>query len=166
MRTFTNGVRDQAEGRIRALVDGISAAHGAKVSPPITAITNQQSMIRRRPLLRGNCQGVVRWAMVLTDFPASMGAEDFAMLMKSWPRPSSGRRASNPDSPHNFGLHHPKYDFNDAIIPSIIRYFGTTSNGAAAMTPDSLDKRLALIEERLSALESRARETPAPTPPR
>ena len=55
-----------------------------------------------------------------------MGAEDFgAMLMK---KPGcyaifGQGEPDTPDSPHNYGLHHPKYDFNDAIIPDVIRYF-------------------------------------------
>ena len=34
-----------------------------------------------------------------------------------------GQGVPVPDSPHNFGLHHPRYDFNDDILPDGIRYF-------------------------------------------
>lgn len=134
VRTFNNGVRDQAEGRIRALVDGISAAHGAK---GILSYHRNYEPTINDPAQASFCAGIAKElfgeAMVLTDFPASMGAEDFgAMLMK---KPGcyaifGQGEPQNPDSPHNFGLHHPKYDFNDAIIPSIIRYFGTIAERA------------------------------------
>jgi hippurate hydrolase len=35
-------------------------------------------------------------------------------------------------SPHNFGLHHPKFDFNDKALPFGIRYFVGVAEKALA----------------------------------
>ena len=61
-----------------------------------------------------------------TNINPSMGAEDFgAMLMA---RPGCyiimGQGVpAEPNSPYNFGLHTPRYDFNDDIIPMGIEYW-------------------------------------------
>jgi metal-dependent amidase/aminoacylase/carboxypeptidase family protein len=53
-----------------------------------------------------------------------MGGEDFgAMLRESkgayiW----VGQGTGDKDSPHDQGLHSPKYDFNDEILPTTIEY--------------------------------------------
>ncbi len=127
VRTFNNDVRALIEKRIGEVVGGIVQAHGATYSyhyernyePTI----NHPETSRACAKIAADLFGEDR---IITDFPASMGAEDFgAMLMK---KPGCyalfGQGEPNQlDSPHNNGLHHPKYDFNDAIIPDVIRYF-------------------------------------------
>lgn len=127
VRTFNNDVRSQIEKRIDEVVKNITTAHGATYAyhyernyePTLNDVAASAACAEIAKSLFGA-------ERVLTDFPASMGAEDFgAMLMK---KPGcyaifGQGEPSQPDSPHNYGLHHPKYDFNDAIIPDVIRYF-------------------------------------------
>lgn len=134
VRTFNNDVRSQIETRIGDVVEGITKAHGATYTyryernyePTLNDIATSRNCAK----IAQNLFGEER---VLTDFPASMGAEDFgAMLMK---KPGcyaifGQGEPENTDSPHNFGLHHPKYDFNDAIIPDVIKYFTAIAEDA------------------------------------
>ena len=56
----------------------------------------------------------------------SMGAEDFGAMLTERPGCyivlGQGEPAT-PDSPHNHGLHTPRYDFNDEIIPLGVEYW-------------------------------------------
>ncbi len=57
-------------------------------------------------------------AAVDADTPPVMGGEDFAYMLEA--RPGAYIFIGNGDSA---GLHHPAYDFNDAIIPTGIAYW-------------------------------------------
>lgn len=56
----------------------------------------------------------------------SAGAEDFGAMLEAVPGCyiiMGQGEADKPDSPHNHGLHTPRYDFNDTIIPTAIEYW-------------------------------------------
>lgn len=127
VRTFHNDVRARIEKRIDDILRGLTTAHGATYT--YSYERNYEPTIND-PATAAACTHIAQTLFgagrVMTEFPASMGAEDFgAMLMK---KPGcyaifGQGEPDAPDSPHNYGLHHPKYDFNDAIIPDVIRYF-------------------------------------------
>ncbi len=127
VRTFNNDVRSLIEKRIGEIVNNICEAHGAKADYKYER--NYEPTLND-PKTAEICANIAKDLFgadrVLTSFPASMGAEDFgAMLMK---KPGCyaifGQGVPQvPESPHNYGLHHPKYDFNDDIMPDVIRYF-------------------------------------------
>jgi hippurate hydrolase len=54
-----------------------------------------------------------------------MGGEDFGSFLEL--RPGSfifaGQGEADRNSPHSQGLHTPRYEFNDAIIPKVVEYF-------------------------------------------
>ncbi len=62
---------------------------------------------------------------VNTDIPLCMGAEDFGAYLTK--RPGCfiflGQGTADPKSRHNQGLHTPRYDFNDEIIPIGVSWF-------------------------------------------
>jgi hippurate hydrolase len=53
-----------------------------------------------------------------------MGGEDFGAMLREtkgayiW----IGQGTGDPQSPHDQGLHSPKYDFNDDVLPTVIDY--------------------------------------------
>jgi metal-dependent amidase/aminoacylase/carboxypeptidase family protein len=53
-----------------------------------------------------------------TDYPPTMGAEDFSYMLEA--RPGAFILIGNGDTA---GLHHPSYDFNDAALPYGISYW-------------------------------------------
>lgn len=127
VRTFNNKVRDTVEKRIREIVEGIAHAHGAKGT--LEYIRNYDPTINT-PEQASLCADIARTLFgvesVHTEFAPSMGAEDFGAMLQKKPGCYTifGQgEPQDPDSPHNFGLHHPRYDFNDKLIPSVISYF-------------------------------------------
>jgi amidohydrolase len=130
-RTFNNDVRQTIEDKLENLLSSITKAHGATYT--YTYKRNYEPTLNdmaSSAFCTQVAQDIFGQQRVLTQFEPSMGAEDFgAMLMK---KPGcyaifGQGEPESPDSPHNFGLHHPKYDFNDKIMPDVIRYFSAIS---------------------------------------
>jgi hippurate hydrolase len=138
VRTFNNDVRAMIEKRIGEVIEGITNAHGAAYT---YHYERHYEPTINHPEASVACAGIAENLFgkdkIITDFSPSMGAEDFgAMLMK---KPGcyaifGQGEPQNPDSPHNHGLHHPKYDFNDAIIPDVIRYFAAVTEKNMALS--------------------------------
>ncbi len=127
VRTFNGTVRDLIEKRLHETVEGIAQAHGAKAvlhykrnyEPTINDTTQSAICAEIAKNLFGK-------DVVETDFSPSMGAEDFGAMLQKKPGCYAIFGQGEPEdqnSPHNYGLHHPKYDFNDKLIPDVIRYF-------------------------------------------
>nr|PZN83908.1 MAG: amidohydrolase [Pseudomonadota bacterium] len=121
VRTLEEGVRDLVEKRLRKAVSGIADAFEAKA---------ELDYIRNYPVTVNNSEQVekaVRAAVevsgaanVITDVPPSMVGEDFAFMLGVVP--GAFIFAGNGPSA---GLHNPKYDFNDELIPYGCSYWTT-----------------------------------------
>lgn len=113
VRTLDGAVRDLAEKRMKEIATGIAIAHGAKAAVsysrnyPVTSNHAEQTAFAAEV-----AAGVVGKDRVDTDAPPIMGGEDFSYMLQE--RPGSFIFLGNGDSA---GLHNPKYDFNDDIIP-------------------------------------------------
>jgi hippurate hydrolase len=113
VRTLDAGVRDLAEARIRTIVDGVAAAHGARIvldydrNYPIT-----RNHAGPTEFAASVAADVVGPARVDLDVPPMMGGEDFSYMLEA--RPGAFIFVGNGDSA---GLHNPAYDFNDDVIP-------------------------------------------------
>ena len=118
-RSFTPQVRDLLENRLRALVEGVAQAHGAKAKfnyrrgYPVTR--NHEAQTAFAASVAADVAGKDR---VDTDTPPLMGGEDFAYMLEA--RPGAFIFTGNGDTK---GLHHPGYDFNDAAIPAGTSYW-------------------------------------------
>ena len=116
-RSLTPEVRDFLEKRIGEVAEAIARAHGAKAKLtyhrdyPVVRNHPQQTEFASR--IAAEISGRER---VDTAIPPVMGAEDFAFMLNA--RPGAFIFVGNGPSA---GLHHPKYDFNDEVIP-----FGTS----------------------------------------
>jgi hippurate hydrolase len=112
-RTLKPEVRDLVEARIRSLVDGFAAAHGATITVdydrnyPVTK--NHPAETAFAASVAGEIVGAQN---VNADAPPVMGGEDFSYMLEA--RPGAFVFIGNGDSA---GLHNPAYDFNDEIIP-------------------------------------------------
>ena len=113
IRSLTEPVRDLLERRVRAIVEGVAALHGASVrlnytrGYPVTKNHADQTAFAAE--VASEIAGKER---VDADLPPMMGAEDFSYMLNA--RPGAFIFVGNGDSA---GLHHPAYDFNDDIIP-------------------------------------------------
>jgi len=112
-RSLEAGVRDLLESRLHQVVEATAAAFGAKAKLtyrrgyPVLVNHEQQS-----EFAAGVAGEIVGSSQVDTTLPPMMGAEDFAFMLNA--RPGAFIWVGNGDSA---GLHHPKYNFNDDVIP-------------------------------------------------
>jgi hippurate hydrolase len=112
-RSLDPEVRDLIESRMRAIVEGTAAAFGASATLdyqrnyPVTVNAAAQADFAARVAAE-----VVGEARVDAVAPPVMGAEDFSYMLNA--RPGAFVFVGNGDTAK---LHHPKYDFNDELIP-------------------------------------------------
>ena len=113
VRTLDAEVRDLAERRIRSIVEGIAAVHGARVeidydrNYPVTR--NHAGPVDFAASVAADVVGAAR---VDRDVAPMMGGEDFSYMLNA--RPGAFIFIGNGDTA---GLHNPGYDFDDDSIP-------------------------------------------------
>ncbi|MBC8130815.1 MAG: amidohydrolase, partial [Rhizobiaceae bacterium] len=128
VRSLTADMRDMAESRIRDIARGIADAHGASS----TVVYNRNYPVTHNdPEAARFCASVagdiVPDGNVDTDVAPLMGGEDFSYMLER--RPGAFIFVGNGDSA---GLHHPRYDFNDAAIPYGASYWVRLAERALA----------------------------------
>jgi amidohydrolase len=127
VRTLDNEVRDVAEERFRAIVEGTGKMLGAEVvldyrrGYPATVNhpreTKFATEVARKIAGAGN---------VDDDAVPTMGGEDFSYMLLE--RPGAFIFIGNGDTA---GLHHPAYDFNDDVLPVGIQYWAELARARA-----------------------------------
>ena len=130
VRTFSEDATDRIESGLRRIADGIAAAHGCRAetwfrraSPPVV------NHAREAAFAAGVMREVVGTERVDEDYPAVMGAEDFAHMLKV--KPGCYAFIGNGDGGHRLPdhgpgpciIHNTSFDFNDEIIPIGASYF-------------------------------------------
>jgi hippurate hydrolase len=121
-RFLAPGLSAHLEQRIRRIADGIAAAHGVTASlvyrvgyPPVVNAAGAVGRAVRAAAATVGAENVV------TDFAPSLGCEDFAYMARAaggayvW----VGTGAAGPGQ----GLHGDRYVFNDAIVPTVLRFW-------------------------------------------
>ncbi|WEO71487.1 M20 family metallopeptidase [Agrobacterium vitis] len=117
IRSFDDHVRDELESRVRAIAEGQAASYGMTVEIdyergyPATVNHKTETDYVRDLARRFAGEGKV------FDMPRpTMGGEDFAYMLQEKPGTYFflGTKRTENDPP----LHHPRYDFNDDIIPT------------------------------------------------
>jgi hippurate hydrolase len=129
-RTFSTDATDKIEAGLRRLAEGIAAAHGCRAeivfrraSPPVV---NHEKEARFAAEVMREVVGTDR---VDEDYPAVMGAEDFAHMLRV--KPGCYGFIGNGDGGHRMPdhgpgpciIHNTSFDFNDEIIPIGASYF-------------------------------------------
>src|SRR5918998_5093808 len=113
VRTLSPEVRDLAEARIRAIIENVCTALGAKAAIeynrgyPVTV-----NDAARTDFVASVAKEVAGESAVDTTIRPEMGAEDFSFMLEK--RPGAYVFLGNGDTA---GVHHPAYDFNDEAIP-------------------------------------------------
>ena len=119
VRTLKRETRAFVERRMREIAAGVAAVHGARASVhfvrgyPVTA--NHADQARFAAAIAAMVVGADN---VDTGAPPVMGAEDFSFMLEA--RPGAFAFIGNGESA---ALHHPGFDFNDAILPVGISYW-------------------------------------------
>lgn len=130
VRTFSEDATDKIEAGLRRLAEGIAAAHGCRAdvwfrraSPPVV------NHAREARFAAEVMREVVGAERVDEDYPAVMGAEDFAHMLRV--KPGCYAFIGNGDGGHRMPdhgpgpciIHNTSFDFNDEIIPIGASYF-------------------------------------------
>ncbi|RDJ09518.1 M20 aminoacylase family protein [Rhizobium grahamii] len=119
VRTLDEEVRDLAETRLKQVVNGLVAAHGAEVdinfnrNYPVTY--NHATETGHAVRIAGEIAGT---GNVNAEIDPLMGGEDFSYMLNA--RPGAFIFIGNGDTA---GLHNPAYDFNDETIAHGISYW-------------------------------------------
>jgi len=112
VRTLSNENREMAEARIRAITEGICAAHGGRA---------EITYMKGYPVMSNHAEQTAFAAEVARavsgacdeECEPTMGGEDFAYMLEE--RPGAYILVGNgPSAP----VHHPEYNFNDEAIPA------------------------------------------------
>ena len=130
VRTFSVEVTDTIEAGLRQIAEHTARAHGCtaevsfvRASPPVV---NHEAEAR---FAAGVMREVVGKDNVDDQFPAVLGAEDFAHMLRA--RPGCYAFIGNGDGAHRLPehgcgpciIHNTSFDFNDSIIPVGASYF-------------------------------------------
>jgi amidohydrolase len=123
-RWFAPAVGDMLERKVKEIAAGVAAAFGAEAAVKFTrlypATVNEAESTR---LTLDAARAVAGEAKVERMERPTMGAEDFSFMLEakdgSYIMLGAGR---GPDDPQ---VHHPRYDFNDAVLPLGASYWAT-----------------------------------------
>ncbi len=115
VRSLTPARRDALEAGLRRVVAGVAAALGVEARvdfqrgyPPTINHAEPVETVARV------AEAVVGADRVHRDLPPSMGGEDFAYMLQACP---GAYFWLGGEGPTGCGLHHPGYDFDDALLP-------------------------------------------------
>lgn len=126
VRSLDENIRDQLKDRITALVkstaDGFNLTYDIDYERGYDATVNEAACTA---MAVDVARSIVGNDNVDDDIAPSLGAEDFGAMLKKKPGcyVLIGQGEDDENSPHNKGLHHDAYDFNDKIIPTAIELF-------------------------------------------
>jgi len=122
IRSFKPEVQDGVERAIERLCSGIAAANGAQIS---VQFDHRYPPTVNSPVEAGFCQNVAKSVFgderVLTDILPSMGAEDFAYMLRE--KPGCYVWLGNGPGTGGCMLHNPHYDFNDELLVLGVSYW-------------------------------------------
>jgi len=125
VRTLRPETRDRMEALIAQVAEHTAAAHEATAEveyvrkyPPTV---NHAAETDRAALAAARVLGEAR---VLRDRPPIMGAEDFSFFLNERPGAFVMMGQAQADK-GGVPVHHPRYDFNDALLPFGASYFST-----------------------------------------
>ena len=118
VRTLSETVRDLAETRLTAIAKNTAAAFGATASVTYErAVPVTMNDPEKTKLAVQVAREVAGHDNVADDMPPTMGAEDFAHMLRK--RPGAYIMLGNGPGP---GLHTPGFNFNDDALPFGISY--------------------------------------------
>jgi hippurate hydrolase len=111
VRTLSPEMRDLAESRMGAIVEGTATMLGGSATLDYTR--NYPVMVNSDEQTEFAAEVATAVAGGCAEAPLVMGGEDFAFMSNA--RPGAYILVGNGDTAH---VHHPKYNFNDETIPA------------------------------------------------
>lgn len=126
VRTFKPETRTMLKKKIEDVARGIAEGFGAQIDYKYSEVIDPTINDPEATIFCANiAREIVGAENVQDDVDPCMGGEDFGAMIID--RPGAyiwvGQGEADPNSNHNQGLHTPRYDFNDEIIPTGVEYF-------------------------------------------
>ncbi|EFH12673.1 M20 aminoacylase family protein [Teichococcus cervicalis] len=125
VRTLRPETRDAMQRLLTEVATATATAHGASVEilyergyPPVV---NSDGPVERAQLAAAKLAGEER---VVKNSPPTMGGEDFSYMALAVPG-CFIRLGQAEEGKPNFSTHHPRYNFNDAILPMGIAFWSS-----------------------------------------
>ena len=119
VRSFRKPVQEMVVRRLEEVVSGQAASFGIEARLDYDfGYPAMENHAKETGFAADVAREVAGTAQVVDDCPPEMGAEDFSYLLEK--RPGAYLYLGAGPGP---GLHHPKYDFNDAIAPIGASFF-------------------------------------------
>lgn len=123
IRTLSTALQQKLQRDIQTMCEGLAGAYGAQVE--VTFFQYYPATINT-PAETALCEAVVRETFgdehLHSGIAPNMTSEDFGFMLEE--RPGAYVLIGNaPVGTAAPALHHPKYDFNDDIIPAGVRYW-------------------------------------------
>lgn len=123
VRAFDTGTQDVIEKRIKEVCDGVCAAYGARAEVQVTrnyppTVNNGE----QAAICAAAAGGVVGGENVVTVKPVT-GSEDFSFMLRE--KPGCYVFAGSGPVSDGRGLHNPRYDFNDGLLPVGAAYWAS-----------------------------------------
>lgn len=116
VRALSEDVRALLKRRLAEIAHGVATGMGARAELDYVSgypcTVNDETCAQFAATV---ARGLVGEQYVLGNEPPSMGAEDFAYLAAA--RPGAYIWLGQNDAAHTAGLHNPRYDFNDTVLP-------------------------------------------------
>lgn len=114
VRCLDKDDQDKIQARMRAICDGIAQTSGAQVHLEYVRLYPVLVNAEEQRQAAGAIFSEIARGKVNMDFPASMGAEDFAFMTQV--KPGTYVKVGTGDAAHTAKVHNPEFDFNDAAI--------------------------------------------------
>lgn len=118
IRTFEPAVRDRVIKRFFEIVEGVASSMGCKVEIEHTRLTPP---VINEPGITGVIQEAARQVLPQSELSTvnhiTMGSEDFAYFMEETPACFFFIGSADAERGLNYGHHHPKFDFDEAVLP-------------------------------------------------
>lgn len=126
IRTFDMDVRDDLHDRLITIVNKTAEMNTATVQINIIRHVDPTINHAEEAMFCADIMaGMIGEENMDRNVAPCMGGEDFGTMIID--RPGAyiwiGQGTGDTASPHNQGLHSPKYDFNDEMIPVAVEYF-------------------------------------------
>lgn len=126
LRTYDQELRQDLSKRIEGIARGIAQSMGGDIEYEFEFVLDPTiNTPQETSFCAEVAAGIFGIHNVDTNVTPSMGGEDFGRMLFDVPGCYVwlGQREEDPDSNHNHGLHTPRYDFNDEIIPLGMEYW-------------------------------------------
>ena len=114
-RAFKPEVQDLIERRMNEICAGIAATYGARADLRYTRNYPPTVNTERETAICASVLADLAGAENVIKVPQVMGSEDFSFMLRA--RPGCYVFAGNGPVKDGCGLHNPRYDFNDEILP-------------------------------------------------